>query len=44
MQALYSKFVKLWDTDATLKMYAFPMEYSLTMVANQPKGAYKFVK
>lgn len=44
MQALYSKFVKLWDTDATLKKYDFPMSYDLIMVANQPKGLYRFVK
>ncbi len=43
MQALYSKFVKLWDTDATLKKYAFPMSYDLIMVANQPKGLYRFI-
>lgn len=43
MQALYSKFVKLWDTDATLKMYAFPIKYDTIMVANQPKGLYRFV-
>lgn len=43
MQALYSKFEKLWDLDATLKKYAFPMSYDLIMVANQPKGLYRFI-
>jgi len=44
LQALHSKFIKLWDDIASVyRKHPLPTDFSLFMVANQPKGIYQFV-